>query len=56
MIMIGAFNEILNMVSQEALEKSVDKLYGKKGAKITAMNLEALQFGERRMKEILNAK
>ena len=56
MIMIGAFNEVLNMVSQEALEKSVDKLYGKKGEKITAMNLEALQFGENKMKEIINAK
>ena len=55
MIMIGAFNTVLNMVSQEALEKAVDKLYGKKGEKIMKMNLDALKFGENKMKEILNA-
>lgn len=56
MIMIGAFNEITGMVSQGALEKAVDKLYGKKGEKVMKSNLEALKFGGEKMKEIVNAK
>ena len=45
MIIIGGFNEIMKVVSQESLEKAVEKLYGKKGEKMLEMNYKALKFG-----------
>lgn len=45
MIIIGAFNEVMKVVSHESLKKAVEKLYGKKGEKILKMDYEALKFG-----------
>lgn len=52
MIMVGAFNEVAKVVSQESLEKAVQELYGKKKPEMLEMNLNALHFGAEKIKEL----
>lgn len=54
MIMVGAFNEVAKVVSQESLEKAVSELYGKKKPEMLQTNLDAMKFGADKMKEIIN--
>ncbi|MDO5026548.1 MAG: 2-oxoacid:acceptor oxidoreductase family protein [Tissierellia bacterium] len=53
MIIVGAFNQLLNVVSEESLKKAVEKLYGKKGEKMLQLNYEALEFGMNKGKEMM---
>lgn len=54
MIMIGAFNEVTKVVSQDSLEKAVAELYGKKRPEMIEVNLKAMKFGAEKVKEIMN--
>ena len=52
MIIVGAFNEIHDIVSEDSIKKAVDKLYGKKGEEMLKINYKALEFGMEKGKEI----
>lgn len=52
MIIVGAFNEIHDIVSEDAIKKAVEKLYGKKGEEMLKINYKALEFGMEKGKEI----
>lgn len=53
MIIVGAFNEIHKIVSEESIKKAVEKLYGKKGEKMLEINYKALEFGVNKAKEMI---
>lgn len=53
MIIVSAFNAIENVVSDEAIKKAVEKLYGKKGEKMLELNYKALEFGAEKAQEIM---
>lgn len=52
MIMVGAYNAVAKAVSDNALEKAVSQLYGKKKPEMLATNLKALNFGAEKIKEL----
>lgn len=45
MIVVGAFNEVAKVCSKEAIEKAVEKLYGKKRPEMLEVNFNAIKFG-----------
>lgn len=56
MIMVGAFNEVAKVVSDESVAAAVKELYGKKRPELLEMNLNAVKFGAEKIKEIINGK
>lgn len=53
MIMVGAFNEVAKVVSQESLEAAVKELYGKKKPELLEMNIKALHFGAQKAGDLI---